>query len=50
MLYVNGQIFLETVSNLWVRLIGECDLYAKIYGKSLQVELKFVVRVEFFKY
>ena len=31
---VNGQQFLKVGLCLWVRLICECDLYAKIYGTS----------------
>ena len=30
---VNGQRSLDIQTRLWVRLICECDLYAKIYGK-----------------
>ena len=30
---INGQQFLDIQARLWVRLICECDLYAKIYGR-----------------
>ena len=36
MLEVSRDQFFETGSNLWVRLICECDLYAKIYSNSQQ--------------
>ncbi len=34
MLQINGNQSLEYGTNLWVLLICECDLYAKIYGSS----------------
>ena len=33
---VNGQQFLDIQAKLWVGLICECDLYAKIYGTFVQ--------------
>ncbi len=41
MLQTNGKQSLGTGSNIWVRLIGECDLYAKIYGNLLKYGIHF---------